>query len=233
MIACKLPRLYRPPDNKHDAGAGYMSLLEQDLHKEQAVNSSLESELKLLKECNRKQREELVVLKEALQTRRDNQILTTEESPSNGTFTWKICDISRMMMEARQGENPTEQSEPFYLYGYKMCLEIQLMGDGIGKNTNVSLFFVIMKGEFDNILSWPFTSKVMFKLINQTGNRDIIDTFQPDPMSSSFQKPKSDMNIASGCPRFASCTELMNERFVTDDTVLMIEFSVAIPPNYE
>ena len=53
-----------------------MSLLEQDLHKEQVVNSSLESELKHLKECNRKQREELVALKEALQTRSDNQILS-------------------------------------------------------------------------------------------------------------------------------------------------------------
>ncbi len=221
--------LYRTPDNKDDAGAGYISLLEQDLREGQAINSSLESELKQLKECNRNQREELVALKEALQTRNDNQTLTTEESTSNGIFLWNICDVSQKMVAARQGENPTEQSQPFYVYGYKMCLEIQLMGDGIGKNTHMSLFFVIMKGEFDNILQWPFTSKVTFKLINQTGGRDIIDSFKPDPMSSSFRKPRSDMNIASGCPKFA----LMNDSFVTDDKVLMIEFSVAIPPNYE
>ena len=31
----------------------------------------------------------------------------------------------------------------------------------------MSLFFVVMKGEFDNTLQWPFTHKVTFKLINQ------------------------------------------------------------------
>ena len=65
-----------------------------------------------------------------------------------------------------------------------------------------------MRGEFDNILQWPFTHKVTFKLINQAGGRDIVDTFQPDPMSSFFRKPKSEMNIPSGCPRFVSHTEL-------------------------
>ena len=32
-------------------------------------------------------------------------------------------------------------------------------GDGIGKGTHLSLFFVVMHGEFDNILQWPFTHK--------------------------------------------------------------------------
>ena len=75
------------------------------------------------------------------------------------------------------------------------CLHLYIMGDGIGKGTHLSLFFVVMRGEFDNILQWPFTHKVTFKLINQAGGRDIVDTFQPDPMSSSFRKPKSDMNV--------------------------------------
>ena len=50
-----------------------------------------------------------------------------------------------------------------------MCLRIYILGDGIGKGTHMSLFFVVMKGEFDNILQWPFTHKVTFKLINQCG----------------------------------------------------------------
>ena len=95
------------------------------------------------------------------------------------------------------------------------------MGDGIGKGTHLSLFFVVMQGEFDNILQWPFTHKVTFKLINQSGGRDIVDTFQPDPMSSSFRKPKSDMNIASGCPRFVSHTELERGGFIVDDTIFI------------
>ena len=80
-------------------------------------------------------------------------------------------------------------SIPFYSghYGYKMCLSLYILGDGIGKNTHMSLFFVVMKGEFDAILQWPFTHKVSFRLINQHHGRDIVDVFQPDPLSSATQ----------------------------------------------
>lgn len=45
-------------------------------------------------------------------------------------------------------------------YGYKVCLRIYLNGDGTGKGTHVSLFFVVMKGDYDALLPWPFRHKV-------------------------------------------------------------------------
>ncbi len=154
---------------------------------------------------------------------RDFRLSLIENSNHDGNMIWKIPQFSQRMADAQSGRYTSIFSLPFYTgrYGYKMCLRLYILGDGIGKNTHMSLFFVIMKGEFDNILQWPFTSKVTFKLINQRGSRDIIDTFQPDPMSSSFQKPKSDMNIASGCPRFVSHTELKSGGFILDDTVFV------------
>jgi len=100
-------------------------------------------------------------------------------------------------------------------------LRLYILGDGIDKGSYMSLFFVLMKGEFDNIMQWPFTHKVTFKLINQGPGRDVIDTFQPDPMSSSFRKPKSDMNIASGCPRFVSHVDLKTGGYIVDDTIFI------------
>ena len=154
---------------------------------------------------------------------RDFRLSLIENSNYDGTIIWKIPQFSQRMSDAQTGKYTSIFSLPFYTgrYGYKMCLRLYILGDGIGKNSHMSLFFVVMKGEFDNILQWPFTHKVTFKLINQTGGRDIIDTFQPDPMSSSFRKPKSDMNIASGCPRFVSHTELKNGGFIQDDTVFI------------
>ncbi len=227
---CIISNAHRPTnqtfDDNHNAGA---SLLEKDLCEGQAINSSLESEFKHVKEDRHNGQEEVATLQEALQSRNDKngaRILSAEELTFDGTFMWKIDNISQRMADALKGKYPTEQSKPFYVYDYKMCLEIHILGGGNGKNTHMSLFLVIMKGEFDNVLQWPFTSKVTFKLINQTGNRDIIDTFQPDPMSSSFQKPKSDMNIASGCPRFVSHTELKSGGFLVNDMVT-IEFSIS------
>ena len=154
---------------------------------------------------------------------RDFRLSLIENSNYDGTIIWKIPQFSQRMSDAQTGKYTSIFSLPFYTgrYGYKMCLRLYILGDGIGKNSHMSLFFVVMKGEFDNILQWPFTHKVTFKLINQTGGRDIIDTFQPDPMSSSFRKPKSDMNIASGCPRFVSHTELKTGGFIEDNTVFI------------
>ena len=154
---------------------------------------------------------------------RDFRLSLMENSNYDGTMLWKIPQFSQRMEDARTGKYTSIFSLPFYSgrYGYKMCLRLYILGDGIGKTTHMSLFFVLMKGEFDNILQWPFTHKVTFRLINQCGSRDVMDVFQPDPLSSSFQKPKSDMNIASGCPRFVSLNELMQNGFILDDTVFI------------
>ena len=154
---------------------------------------------------------------------REFQLSLIESRISDGTMIWKIPQFSQRKADAENGRSTSLFSLPFYSgrYGYKMCLRLYIMGDGIGKGTHLSLFFVVMRGEFDNILQWPFTHKVTFKLINQAGGSDIVDTFQPDPSNSSFRKPKSDMNIASGCPQFVTHTELERGGFIVDDTIFL------------
>ena len=155
---------------------------------------------------------------------RDFRLSLIENSNYDGTMIWKIPQFSQRMTDAKTGKYTSIFSLPFYSsrYGYKMCLRLYIMGDGIGKGSHMSLFFVMMRGEFDNILQWPFTQRVTFRLINQgNGGRDIVDTFQPDPLSSSFKKPKSDMNIASGCPRFISHENLKGGGYIADDTIFI------------
>ena len=154
---------------------------------------------------------------------RDFRLSLIENINYDGTMIWKIPQFSQRMEDARSGKYTSIFSLPFYSgrYGYKMCLRLYILGDGIGKNTHMSLFFVVMKGEFDAILQWPFTHKVSFRLINQHHGRDIVDVFQPDPLSSSFQRPKTDMNVASGCPRFISLAELNQGGFIEDNTIFI------------
>ncbi|XP_003391412.2 PREDICTED: TNF receptor-associated factor 2-like isoform X1 [Amphimedon queenslandica] len=170
-------------------------------------------------------------------TKKDSQICTLEDKVAqletitmsfcygnfDGSMVWKIPQFSQRMDDARTGKYTSIFSLPFYSsrYGYKMCLRLYILGDGIGKGTHMSLFFVVMKGEYDALLPWPFTHKVTFKLMNQCSKRDVVKAFQPDPLSSSFQKPKSDMNVASGCPRFVSKNELMEGGFIVDDTIFI------------
>ncbi|XP_052768381.1 TNF receptor-associated factor 3-like [Mya arenaria] len=150
------------------------------------------------------------------------QILET--ASYDGLLLWKVRDYTRRKADALAGRTLSLYSQPFYThrYGYKMCSRVYLNGDGMGKNSHMSLFFVIMKGEFDNLLPWPFRQKVTMQLLDQdSGQTNLTDSFQPDPTSSSFKKPSSDMNVASGCPLFVAHTVLESPKYIKDDTLIL------------
>ena len=111
-----------------------------------------------------------------------------------------------------------------------MRARLYLNGDGNARRTHISLFFVLMRGPNDAILKFPFSYKVSFCLFDQTSQqRHIIDSFRPDTRSNSFQRPRSEMNIASGIPKFFPLTMIEQEgnSYVRDDTMfirVMVDF---------
>ena len=147
-----------------------------------------------------------------------------ERATYDGVLLWKIDDFERRRKEAIDGVTMSLYSIPFYTsrHGYKMCARVYLNGDGMGKGTHLSFFFVVMKGPFDALLPWPFKQKVTLTIINQSGKKHVTDTFRPDPQSSSFQRPSvKEMNVASGCPIFIRQEHVLNGRFVKDDCIFL------------
>jgi chromosome segregation ATPase len=71
----------------------------------------------------------------------------------NGTLLWKIESYQRKRQDAINGVKTALYSQPFYSaqYGYKMCAKIYMNGDGFGKGSHLSLFFVVMKGELKDL----------------------------------------------------------------------------------
>ena len=151
----------------------------------------------------------------------DNQHVSTD-----GTLTWRVDKVAEKMADAQSERAPSIFSPVFYSspMGYKMRARLYLHGDGIARRTHMSLFFLLMKGEHDALLSWPFGFKVTFCLIDQTDNKQhIIDSFRPDVKSNSFQRPKTDMNIASGIPRFFPLPMIQQDdnAYVREDTLFL------------
>ena len=147
-----------------------------------------------------------------------------ERATYNGVLLWKIDDFARRRKEAVDGVTMSLYSIPFYTsrHGYKMCARVYLNGDGMGKGTHLSFFFVVMKGPFDALLPWPFKQKVSLTIINQTGKKHVTDTFRPDPQSNSFQRPtQKEMNVASGCPMFIRHEQLLTGGFVKDGCIFL------------
>ena len=146
-----------------------------------------------------------------------------EFSSYDGKLLWKITEFARKRNEAVSGQQVSFFSPCFYTsrYGYKMCARIYLNGDGMGRGTHISVFLVVLRGQYDAILRWPFRQKVTFMLFDQDNVQHVIEAFRPDPNSPSFQRPRRETNIASGCPMFCSLTELNNHAYVRDDTMFL------------
>ena len=144
-------------------------------------------------------------------------------SSFDGVLIWKITDFARRRNEAITGQHLSTYSSCFYTsrHGYKMCMRVYLNGDGKGKGTHISVFFVLMRGQYDALLRWPFRQKITLMLMDQDNVEHVIDSFRPDPSSSSFQRPRRETNIASGCPTFCPLSELNNHAYVKDDTMFI------------
>ena len=92
----------------------------------------------------------------------DLRFQVLETASFNGTLIWKIREYKRRKQDAVASKTSSLYSQPFYTgyFGYKMCARVYLNGDGMGKGTHLSLFFVVMRGEYDALLPWPFKQKV-------------------------------------------------------------------------
>uniref|UniRef100_A0A2K5DAB0 TNF receptor-associated factor n=1 Tax=Aotus nancymaae TaxID=37293 RepID=A0A2K5DAB0_AOTNA len=144
----------------------------------------------------------------------------------NGKLIWKVTDYKMKKREAVDGHTVSIFSQSFYTSrcGYRLCARAYLNGDGSGKGTHLSLYFVVMRGEFDSLLQWPFRQRVTLMLLDQSGKKNhIMETFKADPNSSSFKRPDGEMNIASGCPRFVAHSVLENAKntYIKDDTLFL------------
>ena len=150
----------------------------------------------------------------------DLKVQLQENKTLNGELIWKIDKIDFRMAQARSGKVVVLHSVPCYTkqYEYKYCTRLYLQGDGMGRSTHVSLFFVVMKSEYDQLLSWPMQKRITFELINHVNEAEsVIESFISNPRSSSFQRPTNNMNVASGCPMFISIEKFLTGGFIVDN----------------
>jgi len=60
-------------------------------------------------------------------------------------------------------------SDPFYTHprGYKLCVRIDANGYKKQRGTHMSVFICLMRGEYDDDLSWPFCGEITVELLDQ------------------------------------------------------------------
>ena len=141
------------------------------------------------------------------------------------SFTWRIDCFSEDLRKAKIGEETILESSPFDRYGYKCKIRIYPNGFDSGENTHLSVFLVIMKGEYDATLTWPFHKKMTCTLIDQQENEhnreNIVESATLDPKFSSFARPVKKQNPGWGFHQFVSHEKLQKRRYIVDDTIFV------------
>ena len=107
-------------------------------------------------------------------------------------------------------------SSPFYTHnrGYKFRLQVYPNGYGIGRSrdTHISVYAQLMRGEYDNELEWPFEVDIRVELVNWRADKNHhSDTIPFNRYSSSkFSSRVFDQETATGFgnSQFISHTDL-------------------------
>ncbi len=148
------------------------------------------------------------------------------------TFTLidKIFLIKEKYNDSKTGKKPTIFSPPFLTsrHGYKLALSTTLHGDGKAKGKYMSLFVCICKGEFDNLLTWPFNHKITFSLLDQCptteSRRHVAYSVKPNTCKENMPflgKPNGDRNASFGAQKFVELEVLQSLDYITDDSIFI------------
>ena len=188
--------------------------------------SSLEKELKEFKKVN-----DFLVDKVAAQAK---EISALYLKPPQ--LSWRISDIEKILVQAREKSSTVLESSPFYSanHGYKLKLYVYRNGDITNKHIYLSVFLVLMEGEYDSLLPWPFHQRITFILVDQQEGTDekknIVMDFITDPSLSSCAKSAGKVVKPSiGFARFVSHKNLKTRRYIVNDS-LLLQIEVH-PPN--
>ena len=148
-------------------------------------------------------------------------------------YIWTVTNFWEKVSRAKNGQEFKIESDSFYvgprLHGYKMKLSMYPNGSAGNENTYMSLYSVLMKGQYDAIVHWPFWYNSRFTVIDQ--NPDLKQrqnyslSFYPGPKWTII-RPKCEENGGWGFGEFLSHEKLRKSFYVVDGT-LFIKFEVS------
>ncbi|XP_068700854.1 TNF receptor-associated factor 4-like [Montipora foliosa] len=143
-------------------------------------------------------------------------------------YTWKIDAFQEVLKRAKEGDVVKIHSDPFYTTecGYKVRLRLFPNGASTGKNTHLSIYLIILKGDFDSILKWPFAKRVTFTLIDQHENlndrENIFRTFSGNEEQRAWNsRPCAKVNEDWGFADFVSHDVLKKRGYILDNTIFI------------
>lgn len=145
-----------------------------------------------------------------------------------GSYIWKVTDYQKRRREALEGEVTVLHSPGFYsgIYGYRLCIRLNLNGVDSATGRHMSLFVHFMKGDYDDLLPWPFRGKITLSILDQNevfeNRQHISEVLMAKPHLAAFKKPTTLRNHKGfGYMEFAPIALIETSSFVRNDTIFI------------
>ena len=157
----------------------------------------------------------------------DLKVRLYQSSTFDGKYVWKLDSLEKRVYDAVKGTVSELYTPPLYTgsFGYKFSAKIMLYGDANSevdsKGKFVAMYFVLMSGDFDEVLEWPFPFNIKLSLLDQsTSSQSHVEkTIQAESDALPFAKPEREMSPGVGFPQFVAHDALFNGTYVKDDSV--------------
>jgi len=160
--------------------------------------------------------------------RQETRAVEFEGRVCNGCFIWRIENYRQRRQDAINGIATALHSPAFYtsLYGYKLCLRINLNGVDSGVGRFIALFVHMMQGDYDSILEWPFTGRITLTILDQSEGTEfrqhISETLIAKPNLLAFQRPTAPRNYKGyGYVEFAPIEHIRDPQYIKNNTMLV------------
>jgi len=192
--------------------------------KDEDKKLQIEKKLKLLKD--------FVDDNEKKVAKMENEVRIRNNISLHGYNIMRFDNMVDKLHGARLGNTKEFHSQPMWTdpFGYKFRIVILYLGEERHYINNVSqpcisIYFKLMKGENDDLLTFPFPYPIQISIRNQSGGKDKSRVLEPVAQES-FERCFGDENTPVGFSMFIEHDELLQKGFVSRDGTMFVETSV-------
>lgn len=127
-------------------------------------------------------------------------------------FIWSVENIEEKIAQHRAEKFKYLESKPFYtnIPGHRM--EMHLYPD-YDQSGYLGLYAILVQGEFDDQIPWPFTNRYEMSLVSRDENDVPYDIIIPRNVPTcNFEKPPPNNKVGCGFGQFLSIATLLSKK---------------------
>ncbi|KAL9954633.1 hypothetical protein ACROYT_G042197 [Oculina patagonica] len=168
------------------------------------------------------------------QQRQIEQLKEKAERLDNPPFVWKIPNFKTVYEKAVTGEQEVTFSEPFHLFrcGYRLKIKMRPNGGASNPQLNkkfkgkyMSLYIIVVPGDYDWMLPWPISEEICATLIDQNPLQHLRENISKviNFGSGPVLRPLKDDDVSGvGIGTFVEQNVLPTRSYLYNDTVFIM-----------